>query len=270
MPIIMLLGTAFFWSLGGLLIKSVDWHPMAIAGGRSLIAVLFLIAVTGIPRIKWSKPLVLGAIAYSTTVILFVIGNKLTTAANVILLQYTSPVYVALMSRAFLGERITRSDWYTIILVMCGMVLFFLDDLTTGNMIGNLCGIVSGVTFGTLILCLRKQKDEKPETSIILGNLLTALVGIPFMFSGLPDAKGIGAIIALGVLQLGVSYLLYSKAIRHVTALQGILVPVLEPLLNPIWVLIFIGEKPGKWAFFGGIIIIGAVVNRYIRQIKNT
>jgi drug/metabolite transporter (DMT)-like permease len=269
-PMLMLLATAFFWSLGGLLIKWVSWNPVAIAGMRSLIAALFLILVMGWPRFEWSVPLVLGALAYAATVILFVIGNKLTVAANVIVLQYTAPVYIALMSHYFLGEKINQWDWLTIFAVIGGMVLFFLDKLTPGNMIGNLCGVISGLTFGTLIICLRKQKDAAPQSSVILGNLLTALIGIPFMFGAPPDIKGWTGLLFLGVVQLGMSYWIYTRAIQRVTALQGILIPVLEPILNPLWVLLFFGEVPGKWALIGGTVILGSVTGRYAAPaIKN-
>jgi len=266
-PIFMLLATAFFWSLGGLLIKWVSWNPMAIAGTRSLIAAAFLLIVMGKPRFEWSLPLVLGALTYSATVILFVFGNKLTAAANVILLQYTAPVYIAVFSHFFLGEKITRRDWITIAVVLCGMVLFFLDELTPGNLMGNLCGLLSGLTFSTMILCMRKQKNAAPEASVILGNLLTGLIGIPFMFGPAPDAKGWTGLVILGIVQLGMSYWLYSRAIRHVTALQGILIPVLEPILNPVWVLLFFGEMPGKWALVGGVTILMAVTSRYAGQV---
>lgn len=230
---------------------------------RSLIAAAFLVLLMGRPRFEWSWAVILGAVAYAATVILFVAGNKLTAAANVIVLQYTAPIYIAILGHYLLHERAGARDWLTIAVVIGGMVLFFLDDLTPGDFLGNLCGVVSGLTFGTLIICMRKQKNATPETSVILGNLLTALVGLPFMFGPAPDLKGWAGLLILGVVQLGMSYWLYSKAIRHVTALQGILIPVLEPILNPVWVLLFFGEVPGKWALIGGTLILSSVTLRY-------
>jgi len=172
--VILLLITAVLWSTGGVLIKYVSWNPIAIAGMRSAIASLIMIAVVGKPRLTWSGVQIGGAVAYMATVVLFVLATKLTSAANAILLQYTGPIYVALFGRWFLGERTTRLDWITIAVVIIGMTLFFMDSLSSDGMLGNCIAIASGVAFAWLALFLRKQKEERPEDSIILGNWLAA------------------------------------------------------------------------------------------------
>jgi len=259
-----LIVTAILWSSGGLLIKWVSWNPIAIAGARSAIAVLVLLAVLRRPRLTWSFAQIGGAIAYAVTVILFVSANKLTTAANAILLQYTSPIYAALFGAWFLGERATRLDWITIFVVMGGMVLFFLDDLTTGGFWGNVCAISSGATFACFVLFMRKQKNDSPLESVFLGNILTALIGFPFMFEAMPSASSWVGLMLSGVLQLGLSHVLYATAIKHVTALEAILIQVIEPILNPLWVLLIMGEVPGPWAFLGGFIVLVSVTIRYV------
>jgi drug/metabolite transporter (DMT)-like permease len=259
-----LIVTAILWSSGGLLIKWVSWNPIAIAGMRSAIAALVLLAFLRRPHLTWSSAQIGGAIAYAVTVILFVSANKLTTAANAILLQYTSPIYAALFGAWFLGERATRLDWITIIAVMGGMVLFFLDDLTTGGFWGNMCAISSGVTFACFVLFMRKQKNDSPLESVFLGNILTALVGFPFVFQAMPSASSWVGLILSGVLQLGLSHVLYATAIKHVTALEAILIQVIEPILNPLWVLLIMGEVPGPWAFLGGFIVLVSVTIRYV------
>lgn len=263
LPVICLIGTALLWSTGGLLIKWVDWNPMAIAGSRSLIAIIVFLAFFGKPKFTGSKYQILGALSYSATVILFVCGNKLTTAANVILLQYSAPVYVALLSWVIVGEKIMWKDWLTIVLTLCGMALFFFEKLAPGNFVGNLFGAVSGFTFAFMILCLRKQKDTSPVESVILGNLLTFIVSLPFIIGPMPPVKSLIGIGLLGVFQLGLAYVLFTKAIRQVTALEGILIPVLEPLLNPIWVFLALGERPGTWALIGGTVILLSITFRY-------
>jgi drug/metabolite transporter (DMT)-like permease len=180
------------------------------------------------------------------------------------LLQYTSPIYVALLGAWFLEERATWLDWTTILVVMFGMVLFFLDDLTTGGFWGNVCAISSGVTFACFVLFMRKQKNDSPLESVFLGNILTALIGFPFMFRTMPTASSWVGLLLLGVLQLGLSHVLYSVAIKHVTALEAILISVIEPILNPLWVLLALGEAPGPWAFFGGSIVLVSVTIRYV------
>ena len=259
-----LIVTAILWSSGGLLIKWVSWNPIAIAGARSAIAVLVLLAVLRRPHLTWSFAQIGGAIAYAASVILFVSATKLTTAANAILLQYTAPIYIALFGAWFLGERATRLDWITIFVVIGGMVLFFLDDLTTGGFWGNVCAISSGVTFASFILFMRKQKSDSPLESVLLGNILTALIGFPFMFEAMPSASSWVGLMLSGVLQLGLSHVLYATAIKHVTALEAILISVIEPILNPVWVLLIMGETPGPWALLGGFIVLVSVTIRYV------
>jgi drug/metabolite transporter (DMT)-like permease len=261
---------ALCWSLGGLLIKSVAWPPLAVAGGRGLIAAAFLAVFAPRFRFTWSAAQIGGALAYAGTTILFVTANKLTTAANAILLQYTAPVWIALFGAWFLGERATRADWFTIVVVFSGMALFFCDDLRFAGFAGNLVALASGVAFASMTLLLRKQKDTSAEESIFLGNLLAGAIGIPFMFSAhsIPSVRGWIALALLGVVQLGLSYLLYARAIRHVTALEAVLIPVIEPILNPVWVLLVIGERPGPLSLLGGVIVLSAVTVRTLHSLR--
>ena len=261
--IIYLVITALLWSLGGILIKSVKWNPVAIAGARSAISSLVILAYIRKPKFTWSSDQILTAIFYAGTVILFVSANKLTTAANAIFLQYGAPVYVAILGSIILKEKTTISDWITIAVVIFGMFLFFLDKLQPGNLFGNIIAILSGVAFALYIIFMRKQKDESPIESTLLGNILTAIIGLPFMLNSSPTGSSWIGIILLGTVQLGLSYILYSIAIKEVTALEAILIPIIEPILNPIWVFLAMGEAPGKWAFIGGIIILTSITLRY-------
>lgn len=258
---------AAMWSLGGLLIKMVAWNPVAIAGSRSAIAALAMLAVIRRPRFNWSFAQIGGAIAYAVTVILFVTANKLTTAANAILLQYTAPIYVALFGAWFLGERASWLDWATLAAVLGGMVLFFLDKLSVAGMLGNIVAIASGVALAGLALFLRKQKDGSPMESILLGNALTALIGLPFMLKSSPGSAGWLGIVLLGVFQLGLPYILYALAIKHVTAIEAVLIPVIEPILNPLWVFLVVGEAPGTLALAGGAVVLAAVTFRCVAAV---
>ncbi|MDP4173105.1 MAG: DMT family transporter [Bacteroidota bacterium] len=264
--ILYLIATALLWSLGGVLIKWVKLNPIAIAGMRSLISVIFIV-VAFRPKVKFSSVKLAGGFAYAATVVLFVSANKLTTAANAILLQYTAPVYVAILGYWFLKERISKVDWISIFIAFCGMILFFLDKLSTGNMFGNVIAIFSGIAFAWLVLLMRKQKDESPLDSVIIGNILTALIGVPFVFGSHIDISSWIGLLLLGVVQLGIPYVLYAYAIRHVAAIEAILIPVIEPVLNPIWVLLILGESPGIYALIGGIIVIGSLTFRSIVQL---
>jgi len=201
--------------------------------------------------------------------VLFATANKLTTAANAILLQYTAPVWVALFGAWLLGERAQRADWLTILAAFVGMGIFLYDGLRLHDLAGIIVAIASGVCFGAMILLLRKQKDGSPIESIILGNVLGALIGLPAMWSAPPlNASGVGALLLLGVVQLGVAYLLYARALKHVTALEAVLIPVIEPILNPVWVMLVIGEQPSPVALLGGAIVLGAVTWRAVDSIR--
>jgi drug/metabolite transporter (DMT)-like permease len=258
----MLLLAAFLWSLGGVLIKSVHWHPMAIAGMRSAIAAVLIRVVFRDMTFTWSFDQVGGAVAYALTVLSFVVANKMTTAANVILLQYTAPIHAALFGAWFLRERATRLDWATILFALAGMALFFLDRLTTAGFWGNIVALGSGLSYGWLALFLRRQKSGSPMESVFLGNVLAALAGLPFMFGSVPGTSDWIGLLLLGVVQLGLPYILFAIAIRHVSAVEALLIPMIEPVLNPLWAFLFLAEVPGRMSLLGGLIILGSVVAR--------
>lgn len=266
----LLLLTAFGWSLGGVLMKSVNWPPFAVGGGRGLIAAVFLLAVAGRGlRFTWSPLQLATALAYTGCTVLFAAATKLTTAANAILLQYTAPVWVALFGAWLLQERATRADWWTMAAAFVGMVIFLYDGLRLNDLGGILLAIASGVSFAAMIVLLRQQRAVSTIEPVIIGNLLGFLIGLPWILSApWPDQRSIGALLVLGVFQLGIPYLLYSRAIRHVTALEAVLIPVIEPILNPIWVLLVIGEKPSPLALLGGVIVLGAVTARAVGSLR--
>ncbi len=220
------------------------------------------------PKITLSRPQLAGAAAYACTVIMFVIANKMTTSANAILLQYTAPAFVAGLSVWLLKEKVRWFDVVSIIIVLGGMVLFFTDSAGQGNMAGNIVAIFSGFFLACVTIALRFQKDGSPVETMLLGNFATFLVSIPFMLGGLPDLRSLIGIVLLGTIQLGVSYILYALAIRHLKALEAILITVIEPLLNPLWVFIFDGEVPTLFSLAGGLVVLSAVVWRNIVSVR--
>lgn len=268
LPPLLLLLAALCWSLGGVLIKSIDWSPMAIAGGRSAIAIPVMLLCIGWPRFTFSKAQIGGAIGYALTVILFVFATRMTTAANAIFLQYTAPIYVAIIGRWYLGERAHPIDWLVILFALLGIALFFFDRLTISGWWGNVIALASGGAFASVALFLRKEKDGSPVASIILGNLLVALVGLPFIFQHSLSAEGWWRLLLLGAVQLGLPYVFYGIAIKHVTALEATLIPLLEPVLNPLWVMLALGERPGAWAMVGGALVLGTVLARGALMLK--
>ena len=262
--VVLLLLTALFWSLGGVLIKSIDWNPVAIAGSRSLIAV-FLIAIlrpSAVRKFSWAA--FFGGIAYMVTVVLFVIATKLTTAANAIFLQYTAPIYIALISPWLLKERVRRLDWILIGLAFGGIALFFCDRLSFAGIWGVMAALVSGFSYAWLTMLLRRQKSASPEAAVFIGNLMTVLVAAPAMWPPVNLGHNWPWLLALGVLQLTIPYLLYTQAIRHVRALDASIISMIEPILNPIWVMFAVGEHPARWAIVGGCMVLGTSLLRSI------
>ena len=164
-----------------------------------------------------------------------------------------------------LGERSTIVDWVTIFILLIGLGLFFIDDLSLDGLTGNILAILSGMSFAALTLLLRKQKDDSPSDSILLGNILTLLIGLPVITTSITfEAKPIILILVLGIFQLGVPYIFYTTAIKHVTALDAIIFPIIEPILNPILVFFILGEALGPWALLGGALVLGGVIIRGI------
>lgn len=248
--------TAALWSIGGLLIKLVDASPLAISGARAAITSVVLLVYLRKPKFNWSVPQLGAAISCSATAILFVTATKTTTAANAILLQSTAPIYVAVLGVRLLKEKITRYDWLTVIVVMGGMGLFFIDNLSIEGLWGNICAALSGISFSLFTIFMRMQKNGSPMESILLGNLLTSIIGIPFLYQSTPSPSGWIYLLILGVFQLGIPYIFYTAAIKNATALEAVLIPVIEPILNPVWVFLIIGEIPGPSALVGGAIVL--------------
>jgi drug/metabolite transporter (DMT)-like permease len=254
--------TAFLWSIAGLFIKVIDWHPFAIAAARSLVASLVVLAWLRRPRFHWSFPQLGAALAQAATMLLFVAANKTTTAANAILLQYVGPVFTAFLGAWLLKERARWEHWAAFAFVAAGMVMLFTDKLGGGRLLGNVLGALAGITFSFCYVFLRMQKDASPLESMLLAHWLTAAIGLGVSFF-LPAPhltwKAAGAIAMLGVFQVGVAAILFSYAIKRVTAVSANLVAVIEPVFNPLWVFLALGERPGPIAIAGGAIIIAAV-----------
>ena len=265
--IVCLLFTVLLWSTGGFLIKKIAWPALGIVGIRSLIAGVLLWFVFPKKQFTFSKFQIGGALAYAITVFLFVLATKWTTAANAIVLQYTAPLYIAIFASWFLGEKTQTMDWVLVIVALFGMFLFFYDDLSTRNLYGNIFGVLSGITFAWLVLFLRKQRSGSNIESVILGNFIAAFACLPVIGELSFDASNIGYILVLGIFQMALAYYLFSIAIKHLQALEAIVIQLIEPIINPLWVFLFIGEMPGKMATMGAMIVLSAVLFRAIMPI---
>jgi drug/metabolite transporter (DMT)-like permease len=259
MGILAMAATAFLWSIAGLFIKVIDWNPIAIAGMRSLIASIIIFGYLKHPKIHFSFPQIAAAIANAATMLLFVSANKTTTAANAIILQYFAPVLTVFIGALLLKEQTHAEHFTTLPLVMAGIIFMFFDKLSYGKFFGNALAIMSAITFSFYFVFMRMQKDSSPLESILLSHWLTAGIGLMIsLFLPVPHItlKSLAAIAVLGIVQIGLSAILFSIAIKRVSAVQANLIAVIEPVFNPIWVFFAIGEVPGIHAMIGGGIIV--------------
>ncbi|MDR2094876.1 MAG: DMT family transporter [Treponema sp.] len=257
---------AVLWSTSGLFIKLLDWHPVVIAGSRSLVAALFLLGVRLLfPRMRRGKNnlayTLAGALTYAATMLTFVSANKLTSSANAILLQYTAPVWAAVLGALILKERPYWEHWIALVMVMGGLILFFKDSLGQGRLAGDCLALVSGFFFGFHSVCLRLQREGNPQDSLLFAHVISAGFALPFLFFFPPalSLPATGAVLFMGTVQIGLASFLFAYGIKRVTAIQAMLTAMIEPILNPVWVLLITGEKPALSALAGGGIIIAAV-----------
>jgi len=254
--------TAFLWSIAGLFIKVIDWHPLTIAGFRSLIAGAVILLCLRRPRFHGSFPQIAAGVANAMTMLLFVTANKTTTSANAIILQYVGPIFTAFIGAVLLKERVRLEHVVALVFVAGGMAAMFMDKLGGGGMLGNGLAVLSGLTFSFYFVFMRMQKDGSPLESILLSHALTAAVGIGATLF-LPGPRvtwgAVGAVAVLGVVQVGLSAVLFAFAIKRISAVSANLIAVIEPVFNPVWVFLALGEAPGARAIAGGAVIIVAV-----------
>jgi drug/metabolite transporter (DMT)-like permease len=244
------------------MVKLSTLDGWALNAGRNLFSSLIILAYLRRPHFTGSLPQIGGGIASLTAMLTFVIATQKTSAANAILLQYTSPIFIALFGIWYLNERPKPIDWWTIMLVLIGMALFFVDSISLEAQIGNLYAVLAGVSLAWMVLFLRKQKDGSPAETSLLGCLLSLLVGLPALLNAHATVRDWTIMAYLGIFQLGIPFVIYSNVIKRLEATEASLIQTLEPILNPIWVLLFIGEMPTPTALAGGFLVLLAVTVR--------
>lgn len=252
--------SAIFFSIAGVLIKYVPWNPISINGSRCLFAIVIMYVYlrSSGRRFHVNKQIVLGAALNLLLLETFVAANKFTTAANAIVLQFITPVWVIVLCWILFKARPRRSAIVTCLVVLIGIVLFFVDDLSLGNIVGNILAIVSGVAYAGVFL-LKKAPECDFECAAILGFAACFLVGIPFYMQETAFSPQIFlALAALGIVQLGLAYYFLSKGLDVVSPVTAALTSTIEPVLNPILVALTIGEVIGPLSIFGAVLVIGA------------
>jgi drug/metabolite transporter, DME family len=273
-PLLLVLGAAILWSTGGLFIKATTLSPIELSFGRCLFAAITVALFTRREGFGLNPISALSATIYAALLILFVIATKLTTAANAIFLQYTAPVYLLILEPLFYKEKFRLRDLITVMACVAGMSLFFLGKLKPQDIQGNLVALGSGLCFAFYFLLLRhaKTRDVNRASSVIYGNLIVVVICAPAFLAAL--RRGISPadfarVTYLGVFQIGLAYTLFTLAMaRGLRSLDAGIVGYVEPVLNPVWVFLFLGERPSGWAIIGGAIIITSVIVHMLLETK--
>jgi drug/metabolite transporter (DMT)-like permease len=258
------LAAALLWSTGGLFIKATSLGAFELSFGRSLLAAVTVALLTRREGFRVNALTLVSSVLYAALLLLFVMSNKLTTAANAIFLQYTAPVYVMLLEPWLYRERFRRGDVFVVAACGVGMSLFFVGQLRPQDVEGNLTALASGLCFALFLLSLRHPKAAQVNraSSVIYGNLLLCLFTLPAFVgaAGGLTTKDVAVVAYLGVVQIGVAYTFFTLGMaRGVRSLDAGVVGYIEPMLNPVWVFLFLGERPSGWAIVGGLVIIAAV-----------
>ncbi len=271
------LATAVLFSTGGVAIKLTSLSAWQVAGFRSIVAAAALWILMPASRQGWNWRVLPAGVAYAGTLLLFVTANKLTTAANAIFLQSTAPLYMLVLGPALLKERVRRSDLAFAAVVGMGLAMFFLTrepalatapDPLRGNILGALSGVAWAFTLTSLRWLGRNSTgSDSALASVVAGNLIACAVALPM---ALPAhgarAADWGIMIYLGVFQVGLSYVLLSRALRHLPAFEATTLLLLEPVLNPVWAWLIGGERPAAWSLAGGGLILTATFVHTWRQ----
>lgn len=260
---LLVMAAALLWSTGGLAIKLVPLSGLGVVFWRSFVTFLFFVVAFRPSLKRLSTASTASVVVYALMIVSFVSATKLTTAANAIFLQYTGPLYVLLLAPILLKEPFRRADAVAIAASLGGMSLFFVGKLEAGALTGNLVAVLSGVFFGGVVLLLRKEAGSDAIPSMVLGNLLAALIALPFAWGSLAlDGRGVLVVLFLGVVQMGIAYVLFVRGLRVVPAAEASLLGMLEPLFNPVWAFLGIGERPSGWALLGGAVVLLSVALR--------
>ncbi len=263
---------SLLFSIGGLCVKLIPWSALSINGARNLIGFVMIGAYMLLSkhRLKWNFPVFVGAMSTLGTTTLYTIANKLTTAANAIVLQFTAPAFVILFMILFFRVKPRKLDVLACAAVLFGVVLFFVDGLQAGNLWGNVVAVLSGVCYAGVFM-MNASENSDAMSSVFFGQLAAALLFAPFCigetdFSFVP----ITAILVLGIFQVGLAYIFLSLGIRYTPPVTASLITGLEPVLNPIWVAVFYKEKITPLSLVGAVIVVGAIVGYNVLKSKRS
>lgn len=261
--IIYVFTAALLWSSGGLFIKLISLSAMQLSFFRCSIAAITFAMIFKERIFRINKLSLINSIFYAIVLITFVIATKTTTAANAIFLQATAPIYVLIFEPIIGKTRYKRINIITVAVCIIGMILFFVGKLEPGHLEGNLVALISGITFAAFFLGMKKNNQQYQQSSIFYGNILVAIICIPFILSiETLKTSDLMMVSFLGIFQIAVAYAFFASGLKRIQAVEASIISMIEPVLNPVWVLIGYGEVPSFTAIVGGLIILGAIIVR--------
>lgn len=270
-PRLQIFAAALLFSTGGVAIKSTALSSWQVASFRSLIAAAAMLVLVPAARRRWNLATVLVGLSYAATLTLFVLANKTTTAANTIFLQSTAPLYILLLAPLFLRERSRARDLVVMAGMAIGLVLLLFGGTRTfatapNPALGNILGVVAGVTWAATLMGMRwlerREGEGQAPVAVVAGNVLAGAIGLPLALQASTDLQAtaswsdLGWILYLGVIQVAVGYVLLTRALGQVSALDASLLLLVEPIFNPLWTFWVHGETPGPAAVGGGFLIL--------------
>jgi DME family drug/metabolite transporter len=261
--ILFVLIAGLLWSSGGLFIKLISLPAMQLAFFRCSIAAITFGIIFRKRILLINKLTLINSVFYAAILITFVIATKTTTAANAIFLQSTAPIYVLIFEPIFNKTKFERINIITVAVCMVGMLLFFVGKIEPGHLEGNIIALFSGIAFAAFFLGMKKNDPKFQSSSIFYGNILVAIISIPFLFSlDTLTTSDLWMVTFLGVFQIAIAYAFFSAGLKRIYAVEASIISMIEPVLNPLWVFIGYGEVPSITAIIGGLIILGSIVTR--------
>ena len=268
--ILMMVAASVCFSLGGLLIKLIPWNPLAINGARNLIAscVIGLYILCTRHRLKWNFTVFVGAVSMAGVTTLFAIANKLTTAGNTIILQYTAPVWIILLMMLFFGKRPGRLELITIVFVLAGILCFFYEGLSAGRWLGDLLALLSGIFYAGVFMLNQFERGDA-LSSMFFGQLACGIFLSPLALrETVFTPQVLTAVFVLGAVQVGLAYIFFSYGTRYTDPVTASIIGAIEPILNPVLVALFYGEQLGRLSLIGAAIVVCAVLYSNIASIR--
>ena len=257
-----MLCASFCFSLGGLFIKVISWNPLAINGARNLIACIVIGLYIRVirHRLKWNATVFVGALSMAGVTTLFAVANKLTTAGNTIILQYTAPIWIIVFLFLFFGRRPGKREITAILIVLAGILCFFFESLSRGKLLGDVLALLSGIFYAGVFMLNEFEKGDA-LSSMFFGQLMCGVFLSPLVLRETEFGMAVLVpVILLGAVQVGLAYIFFSVGTRYTDPVTASIINAIEPILNPALVAVFYGETLGRFSLIGGGIVICGIL----------